>query len=173
MVKFGIISDTHITGTEDPEKIEKFLRQIRDIFSDVDEIIHAGDICNKNFLEELNKIAPVKCVRGNMDDIEGLDDFLKFSVGKFNIGVIHKAPENMEEFFKENNLHILIHGHSHQPIIQGTSYNTLILNSGSPTLPKAPPPKKGFKKPVARPSVLTLNIDDNGMISTFLINLKS
>ena len=172
MVKFGIISDTHITKNDDPKKIEVLLDEIKQAFKDVDEIIHCGDVCERDFLDELKKIAPTKCVEGNDDNIKDLKKFIKFSAGKYNIGAIHQPPENLEEFFKENNLHILIHGHSHQPIIKGTPYNTLILNPGSPTIPEAPPQKKGFQIPVARPSVITLNIDENDLLTTFLINLK-
>jgi putative phosphoesterase len=172
-MKFGILADTHITIEDNPQKIELLLSQLKQIFKDVDEIIHAGDLCEKYFLEELNKIAPTKCVRGNLDKIEELADFLKFSVGRYNIGVIHQLPQNLEDFIKKHNLNILIHGHNHQPIIEGTPYNALLLNPGSPTKPKAPPPKSGFKPPIARPSVLILKIDENDIISTFIINLDT
>jgi putative phosphoesterase len=172
-MKFGILADTHITIEDNPQKIELLLSQLKQIFKDVDEIIHAGDLCESFFLEELNKIAPTKCVKGNLDNIENLEDFIKFTVGCYNIGVIHQLPSNFENFIEENNLHILIYGHSHQPIITGTSNNKLLLNPGSPTRPKAPPPKPGFKPPIARPSVLMLKIDENDIISTFLINLES
>jgi putative phosphoesterase len=171
-MKFGIISDTHVTHNLDSKKLNILLSQLKAIFKDVDEIIHAGDVCENFFLEELKKIAPTRCVRGELDHFDGLEDFIKFSVGKYNIGVIHKLPENPEDFCKENLIDILIHGHSHQPMIKGTNYNTLLLNSGSPTEPKAPPKKKGFETPIARPSVITLNIDENNIISTFIINLK-
>jgi hypothetical protein len=46
------------------------------------------------------------------------------------------------------------------------------VNPGSPTLPKSPPQKPGFNKPVARPSVITLKIDENDVISTFIITMK-
>ena len=173
MVKFGIISDTHINDDSDVGFIKALLEQLKKIFKDVDEIIHAGDICTESFLVELNKIAPTKSVKGNMDNIEGLNDFFKFSAGSYNIGVIHEPPEDLEGFFKENELHILIHGHTHQPITKGTAYNALILNPGSPTFPEAPPPKRGFEKPIARPSVVTLEIDEESdIMSTYTINLK-
>ncbi|MFX0041550.1 MAG: metallophosphoesterase family protein [Candidatus Hodarchaeota archaeon] len=170
-MKIGILADTHITIKDDPQKVDLLISQLKQIFKDVDEIIHAGDICENFFLEELNKIAPTKCVMGNLDNIEDLVDFLKFSVGRYNIGVIHQLPQNLEDFIRKRNLNILIYGHSHQPIIEGTSYNVLLLNPGSPTKPKAPPPKPGFKPPIARPSVLILKIDENDIISTFIINL--
>ena len=107
-----------------------------------------------------------------MDYIEDLEDFINFKVGLYNIGVIHEPPDDMEKFFKDNDLHILIHGHTHQPIIQGTPYNTLIINPGSPTQPVAPPPKRGFDEPIARPSIIVLQIDENNLLSTFLVNIK-
>ena len=172
MVKFGIISDTHIKKNDDPTKIKILLEQLKQAFNGVDEIIHAGDVCDDFFLEKLKKIAPTKCVRGNLDDIDDLENSIIFSAGKYNIGVIHELPENVENFFKENNLHILISGHTHQPIIQGTPYQTLLINPGSPTKPKPPPQKRGFEKPIARPSVITLNVDEEGLLTTLIINLK-
>ncbi len=169
-MKIGIISDTHFNEEED--KINKFIVKLKNVFKDVDEIIHAGDVCSQIFLNELNKIAPTRCVKGYFDEIRDLEDFIKFIVGRYNIGVIHKLPENVEEFVKKHNLNILIHGHTHRPLIKGTEYNVLLLNPGSPTKPKAPFKKPGFKTPIARPSVMTLNIDEDNILSTFIINLK-
>jgi len=172
MAKFGIISDTHFTTKDKNKLYYKILNQIEETFKDVDEIIHAGDVSESFFLDDLEKIAPVRCVRGESDNIPGLENFINFKVGKYTLGIIHKKPENTEDFFKEHNIHILIFGHTHQPLIKGTPYNTLLINPGSPTEPVAPLPKKGFEKPIARPSVITLKIDNDNILSTFLINLK-
>lgn len=172
MVKFGIIADTHFVSDTDPIPIKKLIDQLKKAFSGVDEIIHAGDVSDNLFLIELKKIAPTKCVRGNEDKIENLPDFIKFSAGRYNIGVIHQEPDNLKAFFSENDLNILITGHTHQPLIKGTPYNTLLINPGSPTKPVAPPQRRGFDKPVARSSVITLNIDKDEILTTFLINLK-
>lgn len=171
-MKWGIISDTHITNDYGKDKVFKLIKQLKEAFKDVDEIIHVGDICENFFLEELKRIAPTRCVRGNLDKIENLEKFIKFSIGKYNIGVVHLLPQNTEEFAKEHNLNILIYGHTHQPIIKGTEYNLLLLNPGSPTQPKAPQERPGFMKPIPRPTVITLNIDENDIISTFIITLK-
>ena len=171
-MKFGIISDTHITHNLDSKKLNLLLSQLKDIFKGVDEIIHTGDVCENFFLEELRKIAPVKCIKGELDKINDLKKFIKFSVGKYNIGVIHELPQNLEDFCRKNSIHILIHGHTHQPVIEGTHYNTLLLNPGSPTKPKAPPKRLGFKTPIARSSVITLNIDKKNIVTAFIINLK-
>ena len=172
MVKYGIISDSHIAENDDITKINALIYELKRVFNDVDQIIHAGDICSKNFLSELNAIAPTISVRGHDDNIKDLDNFIKFSAGRYNIGVIHEQPNELENFFKSNDIHILIIGHSHQPFIKGTKYNTLLINPGSPTNPKAPPQKKGFDEPIARPSVITISIDENDILSTYIINLK-
>ena len=172
MVKFGIISDTHITSEDDSKKVKALVAQLKDVFRDVDEIIHAGDVCEEFVLEELKKIAPTKAVIGKLDNIKNSKEFIKFSASVYNIGVIHKPPEDLEDFFKKNDLHILIYGHTHIPLIKGTQFNTLILNPGSPTRPKPPPKKPMFKEPVARPSVMTLEIDEGDILKTFIINLK-
>jgi len=172
MVKFGIISDTHVNETEDTLEINKLFEKIKQIFEDVDEIIHAGDICSNYFLGKLEKIKPIRCVSGNMDKIGNLKKFLSFHISVYKIGVIHIPPNNLEKFSRDKNLNILIHGHTHQPLIQGTEFNLLILNPGSPRKPRAPPQKIGFKEPIARKTVMTLEINEkNDLITTYLINI--
>ena len=171
-MKFGIISDTHITSNSKTDQIKTLIEQLEGAFNGVDKIIHAGDVSEEFFLNKLKNIAPITCVRGNIDNIENLEQFIKFSHGRYNIGVIHILPENLEEFMKEYELHILIFGHTHIPLIKGTKFNTLLINPGSPTEPKSPPQKPGFLKPMARPSVITLNIDENDVMSTFIITLR-
>ncbi|MEE9377978.1 MAG: metallophosphoesterase family protein [Candidatus Lokiarchaeia archaeon] len=171
-MKLGILSDTHITNNFKKEKITSLINQLNHAFKDVDEIVHAGDVSEEFFLEEIKGIARTICVKGNLDNIENLEIFKKFSIGRYNIGVIHILPDNVEEFTKKHSLQILIFGHTHQPLIKGTDFNVLLLNPGSPTEPKAPIERPGFMKPIARPSVITLNIDDDDILSTFIINLK-
>ncbi|MBY9010836.1 MAG: YfcE family phosphodiesterase [Candidatus Lokiarchaeota archaeon] len=173
MVKFGIISDTHLSVNDDIILSKTLISQLKDIFLGVDEIIHSGDISEQFILDLLEEIAPIRSVKGESDKITGLEAFIKISANKYNIGVIHEKPEDLEGFFKINNIHILIFGHTHQPLIKGTSYNTLLINPGSPTKPVAPPPKRGFEKPIAKPTVITLNIDEDNILSTFVINLKN
>ena len=103
-MKLGIISDTHITTDYDKDKIASLINQLKEIFNDVDEIIHAGDICEEFFLDMIKEIAQTRCVQGNLDNIKNLEKFVKFSVGRYNIGVIHILPENLEDFAKKNNV---------------------------------------------------------------------
>jgi uncharacterized protein len=56
-VKLGIVSDTH--GLLRPEVIPAL--------KGVDQILHLGDVGKPEVLRELEKIAPVTAVRGNVD----------------------------------------------------------------------------------------------------------
>ena len=171
-MKLGIISDTHITSNTNQDQVASLIHQLMNVFKDADKIVHAGDICELPFLRKLESIAPVSAVKGEGDDIMNLDLFTKISVSQYNIGIIHELPENLEEFMEANKLQILVFGHTHIPLIKGTKFNTLLLNPGSPTKPNVPPQKPGFLKPVARSTVITLNIDENDVLSTFIITLK-
>ena len=56
-MNIGVISDTH--GTLKPELINAL--------GTPDHIIHAGDVGGEDLFDVLRRIAPVHCVRGNMD----------------------------------------------------------------------------------------------------------
>src|SRR6266850_8598911 len=59
-IRIGVIADTH--GLFDPA--------IRRHFKDVDHILHAGDIGDQSVVEQLEQIAPVTAVSGNVDGYE-------------------------------------------------------------------------------------------------------
>ena len=54
----GLISDTHI-----PDRARIIPQNVIDAFSDVDLILHAGDLTSLDVVEELEKIAPVMAVQ--------------------------------------------------------------------------------------------------------------
>ena len=59
-IRIGVIADTH--GLFDPA--------IRRHFRGLDHILHAGDIGDRSVIEQLEQIAPVTVVSGNIDDGE-------------------------------------------------------------------------------------------------------
>jgi len=61
-MRIGLISDTHIQY--DAETIHP---QVKELFKDVDLILHAGDIYISSVLDELEEIAPVLAARGDDD----------------------------------------------------------------------------------------------------------
>lgn len=60
-MKIGVVSDTH--GLLRPE--------VQSALTGVDQILHLGDVGKISILHELEKIAPVTAIRGNIDS-EGL-----------------------------------------------------------------------------------------------------
>ena len=148
-VLIGIISDTHI-----PSRAKNLPKEIFEVFKNVDLIIHAGDIENLETIKELEKIAKVIAVEGNMDQKETkekLPEGILLKIYSWKIGVIHspfpfwsgshlnfiqeKAAQKLVEKEKFN---ILIFGHTHRPFLKELNFegkNVLLINSGSATVP--------------------------------------
>jgi len=63
--KIGVISDTHI-----PTRAKFLPNSIHEYFKGVDFIIHCGDIVDNSVITELETIATVCAVKGNMDPHE-------------------------------------------------------------------------------------------------------
>ena len=82
----GLISDTHI-----PDRARILPQKVLDAFSNVDLIIHAGDLTSPKVLDELEEIAPVMAVQGNMDRANGIDlpKAKVIEAEDLKIGVIH------------------------------------------------------------------------------------
>ena len=90
-MKIGILSDTH----------GYLNNRVHALLNGVDEIIHAGDIGNDDILIELETIAPVTAVRGNMDRsgrIATYRDWLSTSFDGSRFFVVHDlgAPERIK-----------------------------------------------------------------------------
>lgn len=121
-VLLGVISDTH--GLLRPEAL-KALRG-------VDLIIHAGDIGNPEILSELEKIAPVTSVRGNMDWgswTEGLQETEVVEVGGVSIFLLHNQ-DLLDLSPAGAGFHAVVFGHTHVPEIRREN-GVLYLNPGS------------------------------------------
>ena len=118
----GVISDTH-----------NLLRlEAIDSLKGVDLIIHAGDVCQPQILEELNSIAPTIAVRGNNDKgawAEKLSFFEIIKVQKVFIYVIHDLKA-LNANAVDAEIGVIISGHSHKPSVENKK-GVLYLNPGS------------------------------------------
>ena len=93
-------------------------------------------------VEELEQIAPVLAVQGNMDGIEVSNVLPKLNSLKifdWKIGVIHDPDSfsgsgKMEKLAKTNSFDVLVYGHTHYSKIKWKG-KTLYINPGSPTDP--------------------------------------
>lgn len=134
----GLISDTHI-----PDRAKVIPQNVIDAFNDVDLILHAGDLTSLSVIEELEKIAPVMAVQGNMDRVNGINlpKAKTLDVEGVKIGLIHGEvypradTQQLVYLAKELDVDILVSGHSHQPKIEKKD-GVLLVNPGSPIVPR-------------------------------------
>lgn len=133
----GLISDTHV-----PVRAKQIPREVFKVFENVDYIVHAGDLVQLSVIDELEQIAPVLVVFGNMDgpEIRGrLSKMNSFRVFDWKIGVTHNpgtlfGTSKMREIARMNGFNVLVYGHTHNPNIKWEG-NVLLVNPGSPTNP--------------------------------------
>ena len=121
MIKIGVIADTHITDSS-----VKIPKQIEDIFTCVDCIIHCGDFINNHALTLMTDLGkPVYAVWGNMDVPElkaKLPEKRIIGLGGIRIGLFHGegAPDevrsSVERAFNHNDVDVFVFGHSHKPL---------------------------------------------------------
>jgi len=147
----GVISDTH--GLLRPEALHAL--------SGVDHILHAGDIGNADFLDQLRAIAPVTAIRGNVDiygPCADLPPTEALELGGCLFYMLHSI-DDLDLNPSAANIDVVIYGHSHKPSITHRD-NVLYLNPGS-----AGP--RRFSLPVT----LALLRLDNGTATTEIIEL--
>lgn len=106
----------------------------------IDVILHAGDVCTPDVLDELAAYAPVHVVRGNNDgpDIAawGAPETLEIELDGLQVAMIHDSGSKegraarMRKLFP--NADLVVFGHSHIP--WDTEQNgQRLFNPGSPT----------------------------------------
>jgi putative phosphoesterase len=133
----GLIADTHV-----PARAKCIPKMVFKIFENVDFIVHAGDLVQLDVIDELEQLAPVLAVHGNMDGPEvrgALPKLNSLKIYGWKIGVMHDPNTlfgrgKMREIAKRNGFNVLVYGHTHNANIkwEGT---TLYINPGSPTNP--------------------------------------
>lgn len=133
-MRIGVISDTH--GYMDGFVFHAF--------DGVQHILHAGDVGEDRILDELEEIAPVNAVSGNVDfgptarrpmkwcgDLGGI----KICMTHGHLLDAHRYNPSAVEFFKGEDPAIIIHGHSH--LAKHEKENGIsILNPGAACRPR-------------------------------------
>ncbi len=120
--RIGLISDTH----------GQLRKSAVDALTGVELILHAGDVDRPALLDELNRIAPVFAVRGNMDVMAGVNDLPEYRVVEtsgIRIGVIHDRLRLKIDPVAEG-LSVVVFGHSHRPVIAKND-GIYFINPGS------------------------------------------
>jgi putative phosphoesterase len=151
-LRIGLISDTHGLLREEASA---FLRGC-------DHIIHGGDIGREGILDELNAIAPLTVVRGNIDTAPWArqvseTEFVTF--GTVCVYVLHDLAQ-LDIDPAAAGVRVVVSGHSHSPRIAERD-GVLYVNPGS-----AGP--RRFKLPIAAGE---LAIADDGEVAARTVEL--
>ncbi len=129
--RIGVISDTHIPH----------FKSIPDVvwqhFANVERILHAGDLSILSVINELETIAPVDAVQGNVETEETMLKLpikREIVVGNCRIGIVHILGDSKtharvarREF---STARVVVFGHSHIPYNQEHD-GQLLFNPGS------------------------------------------
>lgn len=131
--RVGVISDTHLPSYGPlPDSIWKH-------FEGVELIIHAGDLSILSVIAELETIAPVVAVQGNVEREEvvlKLPLKKEVKVGDCRLGIVHilgdarHYPRNARWEFPD--ARVVVFGHSHNPYKEEHE-GQLLFNPGSAT----------------------------------------
>ncbi len=127
-MRLGIISDTH--NVLRPEVFE--------VFSQVDHILHGGDVGDADILIQLEALAPVTAVFGNTDGFEmrsKLPKVAQIQLDGFDVVVTHgdqlghPTPALLHEAFPK--AEIIVFGHTHTPVLELVDKTVTVMNPGS------------------------------------------
>ena len=148
--RIGLIADTHI-----PEARATLWPQVYEAFDGVDCIFHGGDVHDLALLDELEKVAPIYCARGNGEDgsggrpIQPEDPRVKYvwtvEIESLSVGLTHYIPVDegppgltLEKFvaryWPDKTPDVIVSGDSHTELITEID-GILCVNPGSPTYP--------------------------------------
>lgn len=136
MKKIIILSDTHISA-----RARHLPKILLDACQDADLILHAGDWQTLDVFFELSAYAETVGVAGNVDPWDIVDRFGKkktLTVENLKIGIVHgdgigkTTEERAWEAFANEDVDLIIFGHSHIPVMKLRDDVTL-FNPGSPT----------------------------------------
>jgi putative phosphoesterase len=127
-MRLGILSDTH--GKLRPE--------VLDAFAQVDHILHGGDVGQVRLLDELERLAPVTAVYGNVD---GLDvrrrcpQVARVELEGLLVAVTHgdqfgsPTPDILHREFPDAD--VIVYGHTHRPLLELVDKTVTVMNPGS------------------------------------------
>ena len=132
-MRLGVISDTH-----------GLLRvEVLDVFEGVDHILHGGDVGKWDVMVELQALAPVTAVYGNVDGFEirsKLPQVAEVELDGFRIVVTHgdqlgsPTPAKLHEAFPD--AEIIVYGHTHKPLLELVDKTVTVMNPGGAGAPR-------------------------------------
>ncbi len=141
-MRLGVLSDTH----------GSLPREVFDVFSGVDRILHAGDIGVPEILTELEAIAPVLAVWGNTDGFDirrRTTEQVTIRLDGFDCLLLHghqfgqPSPATIAAAYPD--AEIIVYGHTHRPLLDLVDKVVTVMNPGSAGDPRfGLPPSVGI-----------------------------
>lgn len=132
-LRLGVISDTH-----------GLLRaEVLGVFEGVDHILHGGDVGAWDVLVNLQALAPVTAVYGNVDGLDiraKLPQVAEVELDGFRIVVTHgdqlgsPTPAKLHEAFPA--AEIIVYGHTHKPLLELVDKTVTVMNPGGAGAPR-------------------------------------
>ena len=133
-MRIGVISDTH----------GYFNSKVREVLAGVELILHAGDIGALRVVTELERIAPVVAVHGNMDRGATWQQYPLTRVlrlGDLNLLLVHRVSDGLAEIARRRGngangrIDVLVYGHTHR-VENAWRDGMLYFNPGLGGLPR-------------------------------------
>lgn len=134
-MRVAVLSDTH-----SPRHWKRCPDAVAAALDGVDLILHAGDVCLRSTLEELEQFAPVRAVRGNNDGPDvadwGAPETLELDLDGVRVAMVHDSGakagrgRRLRRLFPTADL--VVFGHSHIPWDE-VHEGQRAFNPGSPT----------------------------------------
>jgi putative phosphoesterase len=175
MHRIGVISDTHISG-----QAQALVANLRNHFAGVELILHAGDLSTLRVIAELEEIAPVEAVQGNIEHeevIRALPIKRRVRIRNSLIGLVHILGEHGRMWDPHNkawgtqiaeearrefpDAQCVVFGHTHHPYNEWIG-GQLLFNPGSAT----------GRWPATAATIGLLEIGDDGTISGHIIPIS-
>jgi putative phosphoesterase len=163
-MRVAVLSDTH-----SPRFWKGCPPAVARHLTGADLILHAGDVCTADVLDELATYAPVRVVLGNNDRPEvaawGAVETLELELDGLRLAMVHDSgpaggrAARLRRRFPEADL--VVFGHSHIPM-DLTENRLRIFNPGSPTDRR--------RQPYGTVGELTLA--DGGLVAARIIELR-
>jgi putative phosphoesterase len=156
-----VLADTHA-----PRRWKGCPPRVAEHLRGADLILHAGDVCTAEVLDELSAYAPVRAVLGNNDGPDvaawGAPPTREFELAGLRVAMIHDSgatagrAARMRRRFRSAEL--VVYGHSHIPM-DLTEHGLRLFNPGSPTDRRRQP----------RGTLGVLEIEDGTLLSAEII----